>query len=131
MTSHRVLLICASRLLGEGLAYLLRDAEDVKLIGPWVWDDFSLASVSDVAPNVVIIAEDDDVYERTTTLIIHLLQAHPELFVFHIALCRATVRVYSIRTLPARSDDLIEAIRSLVDPASWSQVQKTPFSQRR
>jgi len=111
---RRVLLLWVQPLLGEGLEHILRGLEDVELIGPWVLDSGVLSRLSEAAPDIVIVADGDgEEGERVVSLTAQILECYPDLPVVRIGLEQNTVRVYTSRTLPARSADLIEAIRSL------------------
>jgi DNA-binding NarL/FixJ family response regulator len=111
---RRVLLLWVQPLLGEGLEHILRGLEDVKLIGPWVMDSQVLSRLSEAAPDIVLVAEGAGREgESVTSLFAQLLERYPDLPVVRISLEQNAVRVYTSRTLPARSADLIEAIRSL------------------
>lgn len=113
MEKRRVLLLCVQPLLGEGLEHILSRLEDVELIGPWVLDSRVLSRLSDEAPDIVLIAEQEGKREGVASLTAQILERYPDLPVVRIGLEQNTVRVYTSHTLPARSADLIEAIRSL------------------
>jgi hypothetical protein len=73
-----------------------------------------LSRLSEAAPDIVLVAEGAGREgESVTSLFAQLLERYPDLPVVRISLEQNAVRVYTSRTLPARSADLIEAIRSL------------------
>lgn len=113
MKKRRVLLLCAEHLLGEGLENLLNTLEDVTLIGPWVLDAEVLSRIATNKPDVVLIAEEKDQSEKISALTAQILENYPYLPVIQSKLTRNVVRVYTSLELPARSADLIEAIRKL------------------
>ena len=114
MDARRVLLLQDQQpLLGELLEHILGGLEDVELIGPRALDPQVLSRLSDEAPDIVLIAEQEGKRDSVAFLITQILERYPDLPVVRIGLEQNTVRIYTSRTLPARSADLIEAIRSL------------------
>jgi DNA-binding NarL/FixJ family response regulator len=116
---RRVLLLCASLegthpqlLLGEALENVLSKVEDVELVGTWTLDDQALARLAQGLPDILLIAE-EEAGEQATSLTAQVLERYPDLPVVRVGLMQNVVRLYTSRTLPARSADLIEAIRSL------------------
>jgi chemotaxis response regulator CheB len=116
---RRVLLLCASLegthpqlLLGEALENVLSKVEDVELVGTWALDDQALARLAQGLPDILLIAE-EEAGEQATSLTAQVLERYPDLPVVRVGLLQNVVRLYTSRTLPARSADLIEAIRSL------------------
>ena len=112
MEKRRVLLLCAQPLLGEGLETILRKLEDVELIGPWAPTAQVLAHLSSQTPDVVLVAAEAE-HEEMAALTTQILKQFPDLPIVQIGLQENAVRLYTSQTLPARSADLIEAIRSL------------------
>ncbi len=114
MDKRRVLLLWVQPLLGEGLEHILGGLEDVELIGPWVLDSQVLSRLSEEAPDIVLMAEGEgEEGGGVASLTAQILERYPDLPVVRIGLKQNTVRIYTSRTLPARSADLIETIRSL------------------
>lgn len=113
MEKRRVLLLCVQSLLSESLENVLEQVEDVELIGPWVLDQNALARLSEGTPDIVLIAEEDGEGESVASLTAQILEQHPELPVVRVGLAQNVIRLYTSRTLPAHSADLIETIRSL------------------
>lgn len=111
MKKRRVLLLCSKDLHGESLENLLRDLEDVEVIGPWILDKKVISSVADDKPDVILIAAGENQSETVSDITGQILDKYPNLTVIHSTLARNIVRVYSSRELPARKSDLIEAIR--------------------
>jgi DNA-binding NarL/FixJ family response regulator len=116
---RRVLLLCASLegthpqlLLGEALENILSKVEDVELVGTWALDDQALARLAQDLPDILLIAE-EEAGESVTSLTAQVLEHYPDLPVVRVGLMQNVVRLYTSRTLPARSADLIEAIRDL------------------
>ena len=110
---RRVLLLCTRHLLGESLENLLRNLDDVTLIGPWVIDARVVARISTDKPDIIVIVEEADQLEKVSALTAKILESCPDISILHSSLNRNVVRIYTSRELPARSADLIEAIRSL------------------
>jgi DNA-binding NarL/FixJ family response regulator len=119
MDKRRVLLLCASLegthpqlLLGEALENILSKVEDVELVGAWALDDQALARLAQGLPDILLIAE-EEAGESASSLTAQVLERYPDLPVVRVGLMQNVVRLYTSRTLPARSADLIEAIRGL------------------
>lgn len=112
-SKRRVLLLCTLPLLGEGLEKILSKLGDVELIGPWVLDAQALARLPERMPDVVLIAEEEKKSGKVISITTQILERYPDLPVVQIGLARNSVRLFTSRTLPARSADLIEIIRSL------------------
>ncbi len=114
MKQHRVLLLSDHPLLSEGLTNLLGTMADLVLIGPRAVSSFSLSDLEACAPDVVLFAEQETDDVAANAILFRILQHVPDLPVIQIALSgHHIVRVYTSHTLPARSADLIEAIRKL------------------
>ena len=113
MRTQRVLLLCCQSLLGESLQAILSGEEDVELIGPWQPERQMLAQVVEAAPDVIIVAEEDKVAATTAALTAEILAQCPSIPVIRVGLAHSVVQLYTSSTLPARSSDLMRAIRSL------------------
>jgi len=113
MDKRRVLLLCAHPLLGESLENILRKVEDVDLVGPWDLDERALTYLSQESPDIVVVAEAEGEDKSKVSLTSQILERFPDLPVVRVGLAQNVVRLYTSRALPARSADLIEAIRSL------------------
>ncbi len=111
MNNRRVLLVSSQTLFGESLELLLRTADDLEVVGPVALDDNTCAVVQQVAPDVVVLADEhpqnDDLIALTTTL----MERFPNLRVIKTGLEQPTLRVFAAQTWPASSFDLISAIR--------------------
>ncbi len=127
METRRVLLLCVPSLLSEGLENVLRQVEDVQLIGPWPLDDHVLGRVSEGKPDIVLIAEDETTQEGKPSFTAQILEQYPDLPVVRIGWIQHEVRLYTSRRLPAHSADLIEAIHNL--PIRQPTQQEEPESQ--
>ncbi len=114
MGKRRVLLLCAQPLLGESLENILSQMEDVELIiVPLSPDAQAFARLSREKPEVVLIAEEEGEVEDVASLTAQILESYPGLPIIRIRFTQNVIRLYTSRTLPARSADLIEAIRNL------------------
>ncbi len=113
MDKRRVLLLCTQPLLGEGLESILSKLEDVELIGPLVLEPQVLSQLSEAAPDIVLVADDEGRSEGVASLTAQILGRYPDLPIVRINLTENVIRVYASQTLPARSADLIDVIRSL------------------
>lgn len=119
MKTHCILLLSAHPLLSEGLVRLLRDKEDVTLLGPFPLEGFQSSDLVPHAPDLVLVAEQDADDAAAKALLVDLLRAFPDLPVVQIGLSAGNlVHVYTLRTLPASSAYLLNMIRSLPVRAS-------------
>jgi DNA-binding NarL/FixJ family response regulator len=113
---RRVLLIGAQPLLCEGLETILGELADVELIGPLAPDADWLNRLPEHAPHVVLLAEEGGDIHYSAPLTTLILDRFPDVPVIRVALEEDAVRLYTTQTLPARSADLIEAIRRVPIP---------------
>jgi len=113
MAKRRVLLLCAQPLLGEGLETILSRLEDMELSGPWAPDAQVMDRLLKDVPDIVLVVEKEKEDQSITSLMTGILERYPDLPVVRIGLVQNVIRLYTSRTLPARSADLIETIRSL------------------
>lgn len=134
MDKRRVLLLYASPtgrppqlLLAEALENILSKVEDVVLIGPWALDEQMLARLSQELPDIVLIVEEED-GEDVISLTARILEHHSDLPVVRVGLAQNVVRLYMSHTLPARSTDLVEAIRSLPVPQYRDEAGTQPLT---
>lgn len=113
MERQRVLLICSQSLLGESLERILSQDENVELIGPWQPNDQVPAQIFEVKPDVALVAQEDDAVQTISSLTAQILEQHPDIPVICVGLAHNVVRIYRSSALPARSRDLLDAIRRL------------------
>lgn len=116
MKKQQVALFCLEDLLGEGLENLLGRLADVEILGPWLVDDNALGRLQLRHPDIVIIAgnsqEDEPGCVRPVALLTaQILESYVGLPVVQVLLEKNYVCVYNSHTIPARSTDLIDAIR--------------------
>jgi DNA-binding NarL/FixJ family response regulator len=108
-----VLLLSTHPLLSEGLRNLLGEKDDLVLIGPRALEDRAITEVAESAPDVVLVAGQDDDDTTANAFMLQILQHYPDLPVIQINLSAGNiVRVFTSHTLPARSADLLDVIRS-------------------
>lgn len=112
MKKRHVLLIGEKQLLGESLESLLNGVGDIHLSGPKPLNDELGAHISEINPEVILIAENEYQTELVSQMAASILEQYPRITVIHCTLSRNVVRVYSSQELPARTADLIDAIRS-------------------
>lgn len=113
MDKRRVLLLSVQSLLGESLENVLSQVEDVELIGPWTLDGNALDRLAERAPDVVLVTEEAQEGSDLTSFTSQILERYPDLPVVRVELGHNIVRLYTSQTLPARTADLLETIRSL------------------
>lgn len=107
---RRVLLISSQTLFGESLELLLRNADDIEVIGPVALSDSTCDHVLQVAPDVVVLADEHPDSDAVTRLTTALMEQFPNLRVIKTGLEQTTLRVFAAQTWPASSIDLISAI---------------------
>jgi DNA-binding NarL/FixJ family response regulator len=113
MEKRRVLLLCVESLLSESLERILGQLEDVELVGPWRLDADVLTRLPEDMPDIALIVQEAEESESVASLTSQILERYPDLPIVRIGLTENVIRVYASQTLPARSADLIEVIRSL------------------
>lgn len=110
MQKHRVLLICLQPLLSEGLERIFQKLDEVELI-QFQCADFDAIEqyLTDQKPQVVVIAgQDED--DFSDHLIASLLKRCRDVPIVWIGIENNVMRVYTARTVPASSNQLIAAI---------------------
>ncbi len=110
---RRVLLLCTQPLLGEGLHVILGRLQDIELIGPLTLDEQIASSVPTHHPDVIVVADNGAESTNAAHLATHLLESFPDIPVIQVGLEQNLIRLFTSKTLPARSADLIETIRRL------------------
>jgi len=114
MATNRILLVSTHPLLSEGLQRVLGAMDDFTLVGPLALERFDLDSLAEHAPDVVLLAGQEDDDPAIGACVLLILQHAPDVPVIQVGLSgHNVVRVYTSHTLPARSADLIDTIRAL------------------
>ena len=118
MKKHHVALFCSERLLGESLERLLSSLAEVDILGPWVIDESAIHHLEASLPQVVVIADENigaqNLYSHQVSLLTtQILEKYAGLPVLQVFLEHNQVRIFNSHTVPARSEDLIKAIRNL------------------
>jgi len=111
MEKQRVLLLCTQPLFGEGLEAMLRELENVEVVGPWAPGPHVLAQLAGEEPGLILIAEGEQ--EDWAALTTRILEQMPGLPVIRIQSKGNVVRLYTSRALPARVADIMEAVQGL------------------
>lgn len=113
LEQRHVLLICGKDIFGESLETLLRGLDDVQLIGPLRLDEVITTHIEQEQPDIVLVARQEGEFADISSLTSQLLDGHPGLPVIHCTLSANSVRIYTSRDLPARTSELVQAIREL------------------
>jgi DNA-binding NarL/FixJ family response regulator len=113
MPKPRVLLICSQDLFGESVESVLRCATELELVGPWSLEEGIPSRIPEADLGVVVIADQDPTNEKAVHLATALMEQYPDLPVICTGLAQNMFRVFSTRTLPARSTDLLDSIHTL------------------
>lgn len=112
MAKIKVVLLCGRSLLGESLEQVLGKLEDVELIALSEPDSTLPTRLAELQPDVVLIAEEKN-SRGQTSLTARILESCPTLPVVRVGLEQNIARVFTSHTLPARSAELVDAIRRL------------------
>lgn len=113
MEKLRVFMLCERHLLGESLEHILRTAAEVDLQGCLGLDEKVLPRLVENPPDLLVIADEGLSGEQTSQLTTRILELLPNLPVLRVTLERNDLRIYTSRSLPARSTDLIDLIHRL------------------
>jgi chemotaxis response regulator CheB len=113
MSKRRVLLLSEQDLLGESLEHLLSSLPEVELVGSRNLDDVTLEGLSACAPDLLLIAREEPTDKHLASLTAQVLEIYPNLPIIRLELEHNVLRIYTSQTLPARTADLVEAIRRL------------------
>lgn len=113
MNVRHVALFCSEHLLGESLTHLLSSMAEIVLLGPWLIDEHALGNLKNRLPDIVLIADSETHSEQAAILATQILDAFSDLSVIRVTLSQTVAHIYSSQALPARSADLVEAIRKL------------------
>jgi len=112
MKKRHVLLLGEEQLLGESLQNLLQGFDDIQLSGPEPLSADICIQIGKIKPDVVLIADVGNQNAKVAGIAASILDLYPNIPVIHSTLSRNVVRIYSSHELPARTADLIDAIRS-------------------
>ena len=114
MDKRKVVLICEEHLLGEGLAHLLKEVDDVQIAGCWTFSEPVLKRLADCKPDLLLlIAEENLPGDLAVCLTGQILEAYPNLPVIRVSLEDNAFQVYTTQRLPAQSAQLLKVIRGL------------------
>lgn len=113
MKKRHVLLIGEEHILGESLEKLLKGFSDIHHSGPKPLSDDISDHIAKIKPDVILITDVGEQQNRIAGIAAKILDLYPNIPVIHSSLSRNVVRIYSSHELPARSADLIDAIRSI------------------
>ncbi len=121
---RRVLLICSQHLFGESLENMLRQADDVEVLGPIDRCQNHIdAQLLEMRPDVIVIVDEGENKINIAYLTATILQQFPSLPVISTGLEQTTFRIFSAHTRPARSSDFVEAILNLPPNDPWGATQ--------
>ena len=121
MDERHVALFCSEQLLGESLVHLLEHIGDIVLIGPWLIDEQALENLARQVPDIVLVADGEPSSEKAAVLATQILDTYSDLSVIRITLAQNVAHIYTSRSMPARSADLLDAIRRL--PSQEPRIQ--------
>ncbi len=108
---RRVVLLATQLLLGEALANILNNQDDIELIGPLVPDPKNLAGLAEENPDIFLfINEGDDSDQAVAAQIFSLF---PDCPLLQVSTEQSFVRVYTSESHRTSSVDLMETIRAI------------------
>lgn len=118
MEKHQVLLICMLPLLCEGLQRIMQKWEDVEIhylecTTPQQID----TCLENSHPGMILIAGEKE-NDSSTHLISNLLKRFEDVPIVWIELETNFLRMYTSHSLPARSADLLAAVREISIPST-------------
>jgi hypothetical protein len=116
MEKRCVVIIYDQHLLGESLSCILANIADLDICLFWILDQDILSIIEKKPPDVLLVAEENSQVEISSLLIGRLFEKYPALPVIHIKLAEDVLQVFTSQSFPARSADLVEAVRRLSDP---------------
>lgn len=121
MLKPRVLLISSQQLFSESLEVVLRAETEIELIGTWELNEKEIDKrLSQAQPSVVIIADENLQSAEAEKITQTIMESHPSITVIRAGLNDKVFRVFSSKTLPAYSANLLETIRNCINPAQES-----------
>lgn len=112
MRRRRVALLCARQLLCESLQHTLGSDPTIEVLGPWAIDEHAVALLTQVSPDLVLIAEPLQRTEKVKRVTARILANLPNLPMIRVTLENNMMRFYSTQTMPASSNDLMTLIHS-------------------
>jgi hypothetical protein len=108
---RRVVLLATQLLLGEALANILSDQDDVELIGPFIPTPETIAHLSDQAPDIFVLV--NEAKEVDPSLAAQILSHYPDHPMLQVSTEESLVRVTTSESHTTSSAELLETIRSL------------------
>ncbi len=111
MDKRRVLLLCTPSILSEGVAQILREAEDVELIGPWEARKWSPLRHEQAKPHVVLVAEPDGDCDDEIAITSSILERYADVPVIRVCVADTAMRVHAVHSTHAHVESLMEVVR--------------------
>ncbi len=110
-----VFLLCAPSLLCEGVAQLLRQTAQIKLVGPWLIDDQVWERLAAERPDIILMVEPEGDCADEILLTTQILERYVDLQVIRVGSTDNMLRLFTSHRLPATGAALLKAIQ---DPAA-------------
>lgn len=108
---RRVVLLATQLLLGEALANILNNQDDVELIGPLVPSAETLEGLSEQNPDLFLFINEGSDADQVVAA--QILSLFPDFPLLQVSTEQSLVRVYTSESHHTSSADLIETIRAL------------------
>lgn len=110
MRKRQVVIVGKHQLWCESLEFLLSKIIDVELAGVWEYDETFMERLKQLAPEILVIADDDLLRENGACLTAEFFQALPDLVILHATPSSNELQIFTSRTIPASQPELIAAI---------------------
>ncbi len=113
MEKRNVLLVSTQKLFGESMESLLKQADDVNLLGPWEPNEEILDKLAENLPDVIVMVEDQENNDKIHDLTTRIMHKFPQLPLILAGIDMAVFYVINTKTHPARGEDLLKIIRAM------------------
>jgi hypothetical protein len=111
MEKQRMTILYDQHLPGESLAHILEKELELVVRLYAVTDPEVIPRIESDQPDLLMIVEEEDPCHQAVLLTAQILEINPSLPVIRVKLSQHILHLYSTHTFPARSPDLIDAIR--------------------
>ncbi len=109
MRRWRAVLFSNTGIWGDGVQSLLQQEEDFLLVSALPLECENLASIVDLRPDVIFVAEGAD-KEHMQAFLARLIDTVPEVPVILLSLSQPRVQVIHIHALPSRWETVLESV---------------------
>jgi hypothetical protein len=111
MEKQRMAILYDQHLPGESLAYILEKELDLDVCLYSVMDPEVMFKLKSAPLDLLMIVEEESPCDKAVLLSAQILETFPSLPLIRIKLAQHILQLYTTQSFPARSPDLIDAIR--------------------